>query len=64
MTDDGAAAIATKVAYATSASLATLDFFDFLNEYAGAIGVCIGVATFLVNLWFRVKEHQDRQNNG
>lgn len=31
---------------------------DYLNNYAAAIGVLLGVATFLVNFHFQIKNHR------
>lgn len=44
---------ATIAAYFTSVSLVLADMFQFLNNNAGAVGACIALLTFFVNIYYQ-----------
>ena len=47
-------AIATLSTYVTSGTLVAGTYMDYLNAHAGAFGVILGAATFLVNVVFQL----------
>lgn len=49
---------ATSASYFTSGGITVVSLLDFLNEYALAFGVILGVATFGVNLYYQRKHYR------
>lgn len=55
---DGMAKIATNISYSISGGLTFFGVMKFLNEYAAACGVLLGIATFITNFCFQVANHK------
>lgn len=52
--------VAAGISYATGGGLVIGDVLDFLDHYAGAFGVLIGLGTFFVNWYYARKGAQRR----
>ena len=53
-------AITTKITYISSAVTV---WFAFLNDNAAAIGALVAIASFMFNMWFKLKILHDNKNN-
>jgi hypothetical protein len=49
--------VASNISYSISGGLVVLDVLKFMNEYAAAFGVILGIMTFILNLIFQVVNH-------
>jgi len=56
MTHETIAAIAKTASYSTSAGMIFSSTADFMNHNVGVVGGLIGIATWLVNWYYRDKE--------
>lgn len=55
--------LASIITYVLSGGLVIGDTMDWLNENASAMGVLIGLATFLTNIYFQSKRDRKRVLN-